>query len=273
MSTKGTRVLMDLEDYSKEQQTKALNEDSELPKNEEKTQKIEKLTILGMRKMTGESIRSILSLPFYLLFSQSPAFIQLNRSLVLKQSLASVSLTEIPGILFPFTSNCCYLFVERFPRLEMVETDCSDCVNEGSTDLFAFWNHELEPRFYFCLSFDLRKTVEGEDSRAFSRRSLSVLPPPKALSELFPDRKTRGNRGEGDPRETAVDIAGRNRIRSEVSAYGGCERGSEIADQRSVWVGGFDDRQIQPDDRNDERRGGLVFQAAGSDSRGIQGGF
>ena len=144
MSTKGTRVLMDLEDYSKEKQTETQKTNSELPDNSAKPRKIEKLGIFGIHKITEESIRSILSLPFYLLFSQSPLFIQLTRSLVLNQNMAYVSLTEIPGFLLPFTSNCCYLFVESIPALEMEERDCSDCVNEGSTDLFAFWNHQFE---------------------------------------------------------------------------------------------------------------------------------
>ena len=146
MSTKGTRVLMDLEDYSKEKQTETQKTNSELPSTSAKPRKIEKLAISGIQRITEESIRSILSLPFYLLFSQSPLFIQLTRSLVLNQNMAYVSLTEIPGFLLPFTSNCCYLFVESIPALEMEERDCSDCVNEGSTDLFAFWNHQFEQK-------------------------------------------------------------------------------------------------------------------------------
>lgn len=171
LSTKGTRVLMDLEDYSKEKQTKTQKTNSELPSNSAKPRKIEKLAIFGTQKITEASIRSILSLPFYLLFSQSALFIQLTRSLVLNQNLACVSLTEIAGFLLPLTSNCCYLFVESLPALEMEETDCSDCVNEGSTDLFAFWNHQLE---------------HTQPRLALLSLSTSESPPKTKIPALFP---------------------------------------------------------------------------------------
>ena len=152
MPKTGQRMLIDIVDYNNEQQAKARSTHSAKLSNSAKPYRIEKLSIIGVQQITGQSLQSVFSLPFYLLFSHSAAFIQLMRSLVLRQTLACVSLTGIAGFLLPLTSNCGYLFVERELPIAMEETDCSECLNEGSTDLFAFWNYEME-RLNFTSSF------------------------------------------------------------------------------------------------------------------------
>ena len=140
LSKKGTRVIMSVEDYSKEKQV-SQKEESVKPKI------MEQIRICETCPTTADSLQSILSSPFYLLFSESSVFIQLMRSLVLKQSLARAEYNQIPALILPISSTTCYLFLEEGRISGMEEEDCLALLNAGSTDLFAFWNHSLESKF------------------------------------------------------------------------------------------------------------------------------